>query len=185
MSIPQGTFAVSEAVELAVVTRGDFDESRHSGTAIVLSADGDTLVSLGNTERTFLGRSSLKPLQSLAMHQAGLKLANPQQQAVSFASHNGTAAHVETVTEILQAGGLTRDALLCPPAMPSDTESLNRAIRDGEPAQSVFHNCSGKHSAMLRTCLVNDWPIENYTAPDHPLQQHCLLYTSPSPRDRG
>ena len=32
-------------------------------------------------------------------------------------------------------------------------------------------NCSGKHAAMLATCVANGWPIETYLAPDHPLQQ--------------
>jgi L-asparaginase II len=32
-------------------------------------------------------------------------------------------------------------------------------------------NCSGKHSAMLATCVVNDWPLETYLDPAHPLQK--------------
>jgi L-asparaginase II len=31
-------------------------------------------------------------------------------------------------------------------------------------------NCSGKHAAMLATCVVNGWPTESYRAPEHPLQ---------------
>ena len=32
-------------------------------------------------------------------------------------------------------------------------------------------NCSGKHAAMLATCVTNGWPTDSYLAPDHPLQQ--------------
>jgi L-asparaginase II len=32
-------------------------------------------------------------------------------------------------------------------------------------------NCSGKHAAMLATCVQNGWPLAAYLAPDHPLQQ--------------
>ena len=32
-------------------------------------------------------------------------------------------------------------------------------------------NCSGKHAAMLATCVVNHWPTADYLAPDHPLQR--------------
>ena len=32
-------------------------------------------------------------------------------------------------------------------------------------------NCSGKHAAMLLTSVLNDWPIETYREPGHPLQQ--------------
>ncbi len=31
-------------------------------------------------------------------------------------------------------------------------------------------NCSGKHSAMLSTCVANGWPTETYRDPAHPLQ---------------
>ena len=31
-------------------------------------------------------------------------------------------------------------------------------------------NCSGKHAAMLATCVLNSWPTESYLDPDHPLQ---------------
>jgi L-asparaginase II len=31
-------------------------------------------------------------------------------------------------------------------------------------------NCSGKHAAMLLTCVANGWPIANYLDPSHPLQ---------------
>ena len=38
-------------------------------------------------------------------------------------------------------------------------------------------NCSGKHAAMLATCVANGWPIETYLAPDHPLQQVAIADT--------
>jgi L-asparaginase II len=31
--------------------------------------------------------------------------------------------------------------------------------------------CSGKHSGMVATCVINGWSIENYLEQDHPLQQ--------------
>jgi L-asparaginase II len=31
-------------------------------------------------------------------------------------------------------------------------------------------NCSGKHAGMLATCVVNDWPLDSYLDPKHPLQ---------------
>jgi L-asparaginase II len=32
-------------------------------------------------------------------------------------------------------------------------------------------NCSGKHAAMLATCVINHWPTTDYLAPDHPMQR--------------
>ncbi len=31
-------------------------------------------------------------------------------------------------------------------------------------------NCSGKHAAMLATCVAAGWPTASYTDPGHPLQ---------------
>lgn len=34
----------------------------------------------------------------------------------------------------------------------------------------MFHNCSGKHSAMLATCAARGWPLGEYLEPGSPLQ---------------
>ena len=33
------------------------------------------------------------------------------------------------------------------------------------------HNCSGKHAGFLAACVQHGWPLDNYLAPGHPLQQ--------------
>jgi L-asparaginase II len=33
-------------------------------------------------------------------------------------------------------------------------------------------NCSGKHAAMLLTCVTNGWDPAGYLSPEHPLQVH-------------
>jgi L-asparaginase II len=43
-------------------------------------------------------------------------------------------------------------------------------IRAGEGPDRLHQNCSGKHAAMLATCVANDWPTQNYLDPTHPLQ---------------
>jgi L-asparaginase II len=35
-------------------------------------------------------------------------------------------------------------------------------------------NCSGKHAAMLRTCVANGWDSSGYLAVTHPVQRACL-----------
>jgi L-asparaginase II len=35
-------------------------------------------------------------------------------------------------------------------------------------------NCSGKHAAMLATCVANGWDTATYRDPGHPLQQALL-----------
>ena len=42
----------------------------------------------------------------------------------------------------------------------------------GSHPAPVVMNCSGKHAAMLWTCVINGWTPEEYLLPDHPLQRY-------------
>src|SRR4029453_4242894 len=46
----------------------------------------------------------------------------------------------------------------------------DRTLRSGGGPAPILMNCSGKHAGMLATCVVNDWPLEDYFDPKHPLQ---------------
>ncbi|WP_136050657.1 asparaginase [Microbacterium sp. K36] len=165
------TLTVQDSVELAVVERSGFIESRHAGAAVVLSPDGDVVARHGNTEALVLPRSSLKPLQAVACLTAGAVLEG-EQLALSTASHSGTDRHAEVVREILTAGGLNEDDLACPPAWPSDSATRDEMVREHGQEARVRMNCSGKHAAMLRACIATGWPTDGYLDPAHPLQAH-------------
>lgn len=165
------TLTIQDSVELAVVERSGFVESRHAGAAVVLSPDGDVVARHGNADALILPRSSLKPLQAVACITAGANLEG-EQLAISTASHTGTDRHASVVRDILTEGGLTEDHLACPPAWPGDPSTRDELVREhGQPAR-VRMNCSGKHAAMLRACVATGWSTEGYLDPAHPLQAH-------------
>ncbi|GAA1669932.1 asparaginase [Microbacterium lacus] len=168
--MPQ-TFAVADAVELAVVERSGFVESRHAGAAIVVDPAGTPVRVLGDTSAPILPRSSLKPLQALACLTAGAPL-DGERLGMATASHSGTDRHVSVVRDVLDAAGLSEDALRCPPAWPGDQSTRDEVVRAGGAPSRIRMNCSGKHAAMLLTCTVNGWPTESYLSPEHPLQVH-------------
>lgn len=168
--MPQ-TFATTDAVELAVVERSGFVESRHSGVALVLSAEGTVIEQLGDAGALVLPRSSLKPLQALAMMTAGLQL-DGERLGLATASHSGTDRHVSVVRDILDSVGLSEDALGCPPAMPTDQSTRDELVREGSAPARIRMNCSGKHAAMLATCAANGWDATTYLDSEHPLQAH-------------
>jgi L-asparaginase II len=168
--VPQ-TFAAADAVELAVVERSGFIESRHVGSAIVLDPDGTPVAALGDTVTQILPRSSLKPVQALACLTAGAPL-DGERLALATASHAGTDRHVSVVRDILDAAALGQDALGCPPAWPSDQATRDAVVRESGGATRIRMNCSGKHAAMLLTCVVNGWSTDGYLEPTHPLQVH-------------
>ncbi len=165
------TVSVASSVELAVVERSGFIESRHAGAAIVLDPDGNVALGLGDVETPILPRSSLKPLQALACASAGAPLEG-ERLALATASHTGTDRHVAVVREILDAAGLDESDLQCPVAWPGDSATRDELVREfGEPSR-IRMNCSGKHAAMLLTCVTSGWDPASYLDPSHPLQLH-------------
>jgi L-asparaginase II len=154
---------------LAEVVRSGFTESRHRGSAVLLTPDGQILLATGSVGEPMFPRSSNKPMQAVAMLRCGLRLEG-NLLALAAASHSGEDFHVAGVREILSSAGLTEDALQCPPDWPLDEKALHAVIRAGASRDRVHMNCSGKHAAMLATCVVNGWPTQTYRDPEHPLQ---------------
>jgi L-asparaginase II len=155
---------------VAEVVRSGFAESRHRGAVAGLAADGTQVIGVGDTATPFFPRSANKPLQAAAMLRLGLDL-DGELLALAAASHSGEDFHVEGVRKILSGAGLTEDDLRCPPSWPLDPETARRVIARGEDMSRIRMNCSGKHAAMLATCVLNRWPTAGYLAREHPLQQ--------------
>lgn len=152
---------------LAHVVRGDLVESIHRGHLVLLSPNGVELA-LGEIDLPIYPRSAVKPLQAAAMVAAGLEL--PERLlALAAASHSGAVIHRDGAVEILKSAKLDDSYLQCPPDVPYG--SAERIEWGNQPKARLAHNCSGKHSAMLATCVANGWPTENYRDPYHPLQQ--------------
>ena len=165
------TLTVQDSVELAVVERSGFIESRHAGAAAVLSPEGEVVARHGNADALILPRSSLKPLQAVACLTAGAVLEG-EQLALSTASHSGTDRHAEVVREMLTAGGLNEDDLACPPAWPGDSATRDEMVREHGQEARIRMNCSGKHAVMLRACVATGWPTDGYLDTSHPPQAH-------------
>jgi len=158
------------SVELAVLERSGLVESRHLGAAAVIAPDGSLLRAFGNPDAVVYPRSSLKPFQAIAVQRAGLHLEG-ERLALATASHTGTERHLAVVREILASAGLDESALQCPADWPSDRDSAFEARAAELGMRRIAMNCSGKHAAFLAACVQNDWPIESYLDPAHPLQR--------------
>ncbi len=162
--------ASSRVVPVAEIVRNGFVEGHHYGSVVALDPDGSVVWSVGDVESPILPRSCNKPLQALGMVRAGLDL-EPELLALACASHSGEPFHVDGVRRILASAGLSEADLRTPPDYPLDDAAREQVIRDGGTRAPVLMNCSGKHAAMLATCVANGWPTETYLDPAHPLQQ--------------
>jgi len=103
------------------------------------------------------------------MLRCGLKL-DGELLALAAASHSGEDFHVAGVRAILASAGLTEEALQCPPDYPLDEQANRTMIAAGLKPDRIHMNCSGKHAAMLATCVAAGWPTKSYRDPGHPLQ---------------
>jgi L-asparaginase II len=157
------------AVPVAEIVRNGFVEGHHYGSLVALAADGSVAWSVGDVDVPVLPRSCNKPLQALGMVRVGLDLP-PELLALACASHSGESFHIDGVRRILLSAGLTEADLQTPPDYPLDDLAREAIIREGGERAPVLMNCSGKHAAMLATCVANGWPTDAYREPDHPLQ---------------
>ncbi|KUF19840.1 asparaginase [Streptomyces silvensis] len=155
---------------LAEVVRSGFVEGRHRGSLVLLGADGDVQLALGDVTAPVFPRSTNKPMQAAAVLRAGLELSG-ERLALAAASHSGETFHRDLVQKMLTEHRLTAAELQCPPDLPLDPVETETYLAAGAVRDRVTMNCSGKHTAMLAACDLNGWPKESYLDPEHPLQR--------------
>ena len=157
---------MSEAL-LAEYVRGGIVESKHFGHLIALDASGAPVLIKGDPNVLIYPRSAIKSIQASAMVRKGLDQ-EVRHLALICASHSGSRTHTEVALQILKTAGLDESALQCVKDRPIGVQE-RKEWGDQEPTRLAM-NCSGKHAGMLATCVVNNWPIESYLDPAHPLQ---------------
>jgi L-asparaginase II len=159
--------------------RSGLVETIHPVSAVAVNSDGAVIASLGeDLDREFFYRSAPKPLQASVSQRNGAGLA-PERLAIACASHQAFPVHVAYVTDMLDEVGLDPAVhLRCPPDRPSGSTADRLWASMGRVGKErVFHNCSGKHSGMLRACVARGWSLD-YTDPRHPLQQQIVAIAS-------
>jgi L-asparaginase II len=162
--------ALPQHTPLVAATRDGLVESVHYGSAIALEADGTTAAAAGDPLAPFYPRSSLKPLQAVAMVRAGLELP-ADLLALAAASHSGGAKHRQGALRILEQHGLSVSDFGNSRDLPYGPAEREEWLRNGGRATQLTQNCSGKHAAMAATCTINGWPVKGYLDPSHPLQR--------------
>lgn len=153
------------------LVRSGLVEAEHRGAVAAMDGMGRLVATAGDVERVFFLRSAAKPIQAAVTQSLGGAMVDSM-LAVAAASHGGQPVHVGIVEWMLVEVGLDESFLRCPHAWPLSESARRRVVAAGHRRpRRVWHNCSGKHAAMLRTCVAQGWPVEGYLSPDHPLQQ--------------
>ncbi len=152
-------------------------EIRHAGVIAVVDGRGRLTAAAGDVDAAFPLRSTTKPIQLLPYLLDGLHKDRPRADqelfpdlAVMMSSHAGEPMHTQRVSGLLQAYGLSPEALLCGAHWPYSAAARNALVRSDESPGNLHSNCSGKHTGMLAVCVKNGWPLESYIQAEHPLQ---------------
>jgi len=174
----------SDAVVVAELMRDGFAESFHHGVLAVVDQHGSTLLERGNPDAIVYPRSTLKPVQAIAVLETGVDL-SPLNLTLTTASHCGSTQHREAIRALLESYGLDEWALQCPKDWPLGSAERAQYLAGGHEASALAMNCSGKHAGFLAACTHAGFATEDYLGFDHPLQRAIVetitRYTGEAP----
>lgn len=163
---------MTHAQPMVELWRGGRLESLHAGHAVIWG-EGGQVEGWGDPGAIIYPRSSCKMIQALPLVESGAADAaglTDTQLALSCASHQGAALHVEATGRWLAGLGLGEADLRCGSHEPYDRDERNRLIRAAEGPCQLHNNCSGKHCGFLTTTQhMKAGP--DYVELDHPLQR--------------
>ncbi|MDH7569283.1 MAG: asparaginase, partial [Armatimonadota bacterium] len=125
--------ALAMAALVVEVWRDGLVESEHHIHAAVCDADGRVLRAWGDPGRVAFPRSSLKPLQAMALVESGAAEAaglNDAEVAIACASHGAEPFHLEVVRSVLAKAGIEESALRCGAHRPAYLPAADALVRE-------------------------------------------------------
>ncbi len=157
-----------------ITERNGIVENRHQVHAAIVDSTGTLLFSIGDPSRMTLIRSSVKPVQALAVLETGALEQygfDDKDLALMCASHNAEDRHVERARSMLAKIQATEGNLRCGPHDALTKEVERHWLRQDFAPTPICNNCSGKHAGMLAGAPMIGARVENYHLPDHPMQK--------------
>lgn len=154
------------------LTRGESVESIHFVDIAVVDSNGKETMSLGDTGKSVLPRSAIKPIQALPLIETGAAEKfhlDEIEVALSCSSHSGEKLHVEAIESWLSKIGCRPDDLQCGHHDPMNFNLVLDEIYSERTPRVTANNCSGKHTGFLTVMRHLDMNHGNYLDPSHPL----------------
>ena len=157
--------------------RGTHIENQHRGAYVVTDPHGDIISAAGHYQSMIYARSSLKPINVLAMLESGAAdhfHVSEEEIALACASHSGEQKHVELVAAWLDRIGCTPEDLECGIHAPMAQSARRDLQKKGEKPTTLHNACSGKHAGFLTLTKFLGALIKGYTNSDHPTQKAIM-----------
>ena len=159
---------------LLVVRRGQEEESFHRGRAVVATASGETVLTVGNIGASVFPRSSIKPIQAIPLVASGAADKygfSDDEIALACGSHVGSPLHVATAQSILKKIDSACDQLGCGAHWPLDSGESRALAARGKKPTALHNNCSGKHCGFLAVATIRGLAMAGYTDANHPVMR--------------
>lgn len=160
--------------KIAVTTRGKINDLFTFGTIVVVDKNNNIVYEKGDSQEIAYPRSSAKLMQAVTPLSLGAKSKynlSGQEIAVMCASHSGEEIHIDTIRNMLEKIGLNELSLKCGPHYPFKEDISELMKRNKQDPKDIHNNCSGKHTGMLMSAVLNNWSIDKYYKVNHPVQK--------------
>ncbi len=157
--------------------RGELIDLTHQGYICIVDENSNVIFSVGSPDEKVFYRSSSKPIQALPLIARGLDREyglTEEETAIFAASHAGEKFHIAALESIAEKAGLTEDMWIMKPTVPVSKAANEERIREGKAPRKFYHNCAGKHAALIITQRALGGEIEDYWKLDSKVQQEVL-----------
>ncbi len=155
--------------------RGSLVESSHNAKLLVTDLKGKTLISTGNDNDLIFPRSSIKIFQAIPFISSGVinkfKL-NSKIIALSCSSHRGEYYHIKELQKWLKIMNIKEGYLKCGCHYPLNHVAKEKILRSNKKINQLYNNCAGKHLAMISSCIMMNYNINNYLMFEHAHQKN-------------
>lgn len=143
-------------------------ECVHEGMVCVVGPEG-VRKAIGDPNWRCFYRSCSKPIQALPIIQLELdrKYGLTEEEAAIFsASHWGDPYHVGLLERVMEKTGLREEQMIMLPTYPNRPEAAEALMLAGKPRRKIYHNCSGKHLALMMLQRELGGKVEDYWKTD-------------------
>lgn len=158
---------------LVTYVRNGLEEQEHYGYIVLANKQRAFDFTGDSKNQPFYLRSCAKPLQASLIIDYGMDKfydMTEEEIALCCASHTGEEIHVNIAKNLLKKFELNESFLKCGLHKPISKTEQQKLIKNGELENILQNNCSGKHIMMLGLCKMKGWSLDDYDAPEHPLQ---------------
>lgn len=157
--------------------RGDLLDLTHMGYFCMVDERSRVISAVGSPQEIVYYRSASKPVQALPVIAMGLdrKYGITEEESVIFAgSHAGESFHVSALESIFKKAGFQEEQLVMNPACPAEKQAYLGWVRSGQEKRKFYHNCAGKHAALMLGQRALGGQVEDYWKIGEPVEQEVL-----------